>query len=276
MLRGARRFSRRAKHSFRFSRIGISRGSECHGERHHRPCQPVRLLGRAAADCRGEHFSADPQRGDPHLRRLFNDLYGDDAPGVILFSTLGSVAGAIVLYGVGRLLAPQRLEALLSGRVGRVLKMESADVHKASDWFAAHGWPSVFYCRCIPILRSLISIPAGMAGMHPAPFLLLTTVGSLLWNILLVYLGALAGQSWPAVTAALEQASGWVKAVLVVACAAGVSALFYGRRKKREAARQCAVPEREETQKEKISRGGLPGRPPLASKAIPHNSRLMP
>ena len=155
-------------------------------------------------------------------------------PGVILFSTLGSVAGAIVLYGVGR-----------------VLKMESADVHKASDWFAAHGWPSVFYCRCIPILRSLISIPAGMAGMHPAPFLLLTTVGSLLWNILLVYLGALAGQSWPAVTAALEQASGWVKAVLVVACAAGVSALFYGRRKKREAARQCAVPEREETQKEK-------------------------
>ena len=124
-------------------------------------------------------------------------------PGVILFSTLGSVAGAIVLYGVGRLLAPQRLEALLSGRVGRVLKMESADVHKASDWFAAHGWPSVFYCRCIPILRSLISIPEGMAGMHPAPFLLLTTVGSLLWNILLVYLGALAGQSWPAVTAAL-------------------------------------------------------------------------
>lgn len=80
LLRGARRFSRRAKHSFRFSRIGISRGSECHGERHHRPCQPVRLLGRAAADCRGEHFSADPQRGDPHLRRLFNDLYGDDAP----------------------------------------------------------------------------------------------------------------------------------------------------------------------------------------------------
>lgn len=85
-------------------------------------------------------------------------------PGVILFSTLGSVAGAIVLYGVGRLLAPQRLEALLSGRVGRVLKMESADVHKASDWFAAHGWPSVFYCRCIPILRSLHLHPGGHGG----------------------------------------------------------------------------------------------------------------
>ncbi len=71
-------------------------------------------------------------------------------PGVILFSTLGSVAGAIVLYGVGRLLAPQRLEALLSGRVGRVLKMESADVHKASDWFAAHGWPMCFTAAASP------------------------------------------------------------------------------------------------------------------------------
>ena len=83
------------------------------------------------------------------------------------------------------------------------------------------------------------------------PAIMYARIGLILLGILLVYLGALAGQSWPAVTAALEQASGWVKAVLVVACAAGVSALFYGRRKKREAARQCAVPEREETQKEK-------------------------
>ena len=173
------------------------------------------------------------------------------APGVVAAATLGSLAGALVLYGVGRLLQPRRLDALLAGPVGRALHMEKQDVEKAAAWFAQKGAASVFYCRCVPIVRSLISIPAGMAGMHPAPFLLLTTVGSLLWNILLVYLGALAGQSWPAVTAALEQASGWVKAVLVVACAAGVSALFYGRRKKREAARQCAVPEREETQKEK-------------------------
>ena len=64
-------------------------------------------------------------------------------PGVILFSTLGSVAGAIVLYGVGRLLAPQRLEALLSGRVGRVLKMESADVPTAGPvCFTAAASPS--------------------------------------------------------------------------------------------------------------------------------------
>ena len=137
-------------------------------------------------------------------------------PGVILFSTLGSVAGAIVLYGVGRLLAPQRLEALLSGRVGRVLKMESADVHKASDWFAAHGWPSVFYCRCIPILRSLISIPAGTAKMNMVRFALYTLVGSLVWNAILCTLGFWAGGAWEQITAQAEWVSDVVKVVIIV------------------------------------------------------------
>ena len=170
---------------------------------------------------------------------------------VVAWATLGAVAGALALYGVGRALGGERMRALLAGPWGKRLGFDAEAAARAAAWFEQKGAKTVLLCRCVPILRSLISIPAGMAGMHPAPFLLLTTVGSLLWNILLVYLGALAGQSWPAVTAALEQASGWVKAVLVVACAAGVSALFYGRRKKREAARQCAVPEREETQKEK-------------------------
>ncbi len=139
--------------------------------------------------------------------------------GVIVSATLGSVAGAIALYGVGRLLAPERLGALLHGRLGRALKLEESDVRKASDWFGAHGWPSVFYCRCVPILRSLISIPAGMAAMRPVPFLLLTTAGSLLWNIVLVFLGALAGQSWPAVTAVFARFSGGMKVLLIAAAA---------------------------------------------------------
>lgn len=96
---------------------------------------------------------------------FFNDLYGDDAPGVILFSTLGSVAGAIVLYGVGRLLAPQRLEALLSGRVGRVLKMESADVHKASDWFGGPtAGPVCFTAAASPSCAA--SSPSRRHGGH--------------------------------------------------------------------------------------------------------------
>ena len=160
--------------------------------------------------------------------------------GVVLASTGGSVAGAVILYGVGRLLAPERLEKLLCGRVGRLLKLEADDVHKASDWFAAHGHPSVFYCRCIPILRSLISIPAGMAGMRLVPFLLLTTAGSTLWNILLVGAGALAGHSWPAISAALSGASTGVKFCLYAACLGGLAFLLVRPSKKARAEKAAA------------------------------------
>jgi len=155
-------------------------------------------------------------------------------PGVVTSATAGSVLGAVILYGTGRLLAPERLRALLRGRAGRVLKLEEADVQKASDWFTAHGWPSVFYCRCVPILRSLISIPAGMAGMAWPPFLLLTGAGSLIWNVLLVGLGAFAGQNWPAVTAAFARISGGAKAVLL-AVLAGMAMLAMVRRHRQRA-----------------------------------------
>ena len=149
-------------------------------------------------------------------------------PEVIVAATGGSVAGAIVLYGLGKLLSPVRLNALLSGPVARRLKLEQEDVQKAADWFSDHGWPSVFYCRCIPILRSLISIPAGMAGMRFLPFLL--TTGSLLWNILLVGLGALAGENWPMITGALAQVSDGVKWFLA---AAAIGAVVWRKTRKR-------------------------------------------
>lgn len=152
--------------------------------------------------------------------------------GVILAATLGSETGAAVLYGAGRLLAPERLRALLRSGIGHALKLEEEDVQKAAGWFSERGWPSVFYCRCIPIVRSLISIPAGMAGMAPLPFFLLTALGSLLWNILLVGLGALAGQNWPAVTAAFARFSGGAKAVLL-AVSAGAVILWLIRRQRR-------------------------------------------
>lgn len=154
-----------------------------------------------------------------------------EIPQTVLFATIGSVVGAIVLYAVGYLLSPERLQGLLEGRVGQVLKMEASDVQKAADWFGKRGTPSILYCRCIPILRSLISIPAGMAHVKFMPFLLLTTLGSTVWNILLVSIGALAGKSWPVVTAALEQVTGGVKIVMLVIAAAAVIFYFFKKRK---------------------------------------------
>lgn len=155
-------------------------------------------------------------------------------PGAVAAATAGSVAGALLLYGGGRLLSPARLTGILGGPVGKALKLEPCDVEKAAGRFTKSGAASVFWCRCVPIVRSLISIPAGMAGMGLGKFLLYTTAGSTVWNILLIGLGALAGKSWPAVTAALENFAGWVKVLLWVLAAAAVVRILWVRRKKKK------------------------------------------
>ncbi|MBW7572174.1 DedA family protein [Caproiciproducens faecalis] len=119
--------------------------------------------------------------------------------GVVLSATVGSVLGALVLYSVGRMVSPARLERLLDGKWGTVLHLKREDVHHAGAWFARRGKLTVFFCRFIPVVRSLISIPAGMAKMKIGVFLLLTALGTFLWNVVLVCLGAFFGASWEAV-----------------------------------------------------------------------------
>ena len=117
-------------------------------------------------------------------------------PGTVLSATVGSVGGALILYQAGRFLSPDRLDTLLSGRLGRILHLKKADIRKAADWFDSRGNYTVFFCRFIPIVRSLISIPAGMADMALGRFLWMTVAGSFLWNLVLICAGAAAGSSW--------------------------------------------------------------------------------
>ena len=117
-------------------------------------------------------------------------------PGAVLSATVGSVGGALILYQAGRFLSPDRLDTLLSGRLGRILHLKKADIQKAADWFDSRGNYTVFFCRFIPIVRSLISIPAGMADMALGRFLWMTVAGSFLWNLVLICAGAAAGSSW--------------------------------------------------------------------------------
>lgn len=133
---------------------------------------------------------------------------------VIVSATVGSLVGAVVLYLVGRLLAPERLEKLLDGKVGKILRFKKEDLRGAVKWFSARGERSVLLCRCIPIVRSLISIPAGMMKMKPVKFLILTTIGSTVWNILLVFLGVAAGGSWMVVVKYLGVYS-WIVAAAI-------------------------------------------------------------
>lgn len=118
--------------------------------------------------------------------------------GVVTSATAGSVAGAAILYGIGRLLNVNKLEKIIS-RFGNILRVKVSDIQKANSWFARYGYKAIFFCRMIPLVRSLISIPAGMANMKFNLFLLYTTAGTLIWNIVLVSAGAMLGESWQSV-----------------------------------------------------------------------------
>lgn len=115
--------------------------------------------------------------------------------GVIIASTVGSIAGAIILYFLGRLFNIDFLRRIVE-RYGRILRVKTEDLDRADAWFTRFGYWTVFFCRMVPILRSLISIPAGMAKLNFGLFLLFTTLGTLIWNSVLVSLGALLGENW--------------------------------------------------------------------------------
>ena len=100
--------------------------------------------------------------------------------GVVIAATIGSLIGALILYALGRQLTVNRLKRLLGHRLFKLLGFHQDDAKKAVDWFNKHGTSGILYGRCIPVIRSLISIPAGSA----------------IWNTLLVVLGAWVGQSW--------------------------------------------------------------------------------
>ena len=139
-----------------------------------------------------------------------------ELPLVIVSATVGSVVGAFVLYGIGRLLSQDRLESFFDTRPMRLLGFRSDDVSKAIGWFDRRGQITVLLCRCIPVVRSLISIPAGTAKMNVVRFSLYTLVGSAVWNTVLCSLGYAAGGAWETVTARVEGFSDVVKIVLIV------------------------------------------------------------
>lgn len=113
----------------------------------------------------------------------------------ILWTTIGSILGAFVLYGLGRWLGHDRTVWLAA----RIPFVDPDDILKTIDWFGRHGKKAVFFGRMLPIFRSLISIPAGIEKMNMAVFAVLTAAGSLIWNSIFVVAGFLLGENWSAV-----------------------------------------------------------------------------
>ena len=123
---------------------------------------------------------------------------------VIFSATIGSVVGAIILYIIGNILSSK----LLTKRKNeKLLFFEVKKIKLAEEWFYKKGNKTVFFCRFIPVLRSLISIPAGMSDMPFIKFIVYTFIGSLIWNFLLIYIGKIAGDSWQVVSKYISEYS---------------------------------------------------------------------
>ena len=163
---------------------------------------------------------------------------GLGVPGVTAAATLGSLAGAAVLYGAGLLLSKERLKKIAAGRTGRLLGLQAEDVEKADAWFRRTGTKAVFFCRCVPVVRSLISIPAGMSRMGLPQFFLYTAAGSLIWNRVLVSLGAFMGEAWGRIAYLAGEYAHVMLIVLGISAASGVLWLL-GNRSSRTKGGSC-------------------------------------
>ncbi|KRL52849.1 DedA family protein [Furfurilactobacillus rossiae] len=141
--------------------------------------------------------------------------------GSVIAATIGAVLGAIILYGIGHWLNEERLQRLVQSRFGRLLRLKQSDVTKTANLFKKHGGKTVFFGRFIPVIRSLISIPAGMTRMKWQSFILFTTVGTLIWNVVLIVLGRLAGHAWTQVSAAVDTFSTVTVVVLAILLVGG-------------------------------------------------------
>lgn len=151
---------------------------------------------------------------------------------VIVAATAGSVIGAMILYSIGLLVDVSRLERLVD-RWGGLLRLTRKDIHRADAWFDRYGPWTVLFCRLIPLVRSLISIPAGMSNMNFPLFLLLTTIGSLIWNAALVSIGFKVGENWESIVQYMDLYSNVVYGLLVLGSVAGMIWYFRFRRKRR-------------------------------------------
>lgn len=154
-------------------------------------------------------------------------------PGVILDATILSVVGSLGLYGIGRFISEDRLAALVDTKLGRLVGFKKDDIYKSTEWFQKKGKYSVLFCRCVPVLRCLISLPAGTSKMNLPIFILFTFIGSLLWNVLLVNLGAAAGNNWETIVHKLGFATSVIGAVVLCAC--GAAFLLFLKKRIKEA-----------------------------------------
>ena len=114
---------------------------------------------------------------------------------MVIASTIGSVLGALILYAIAAAIGPERIHSFVV-RFGKWFGVKESDMVRAEAWFDRRSNMAVLVGRCVPLIRSLVSIPAGFRRMRFVPFVMLTAIGSAVWNVALIGAGAALGDQW--------------------------------------------------------------------------------
>ena len=147
---------------------------------------------------------------------------------MILAATVGSVGGALIMYWIAAVIGDERLHAF-THRFGKWVQIREVDLTRAEEWFDRHATSAVLIGRCVPLIRSVVSIPAGFRRMKLIPYIAYTFLGSLVWNILLIGAGALLGDNWERVGSYVGVFQ-WVVIALVIAVGVRFAFGVYRRR----------------------------------------------
>jgi len=115
---------------------------------------------------------------------------------VLLISTIGTILGSLISYYIGKILGEKFFE-----RVGKKFFIKKEEIQLAEKWFERHGEKTIFLCRFIPVVRHVISVPAGIAKMPRRKFILYTALGGVMWNAFLIYVGVSLQQNWNSILA---------------------------------------------------------------------------
>jgi membrane protein DedA with SNARE-associated domain len=137
--------------------------------------------------------AADPSIVEPLTDQPWNIVL------TIAFATLGSLVGALVGYAIGAWGGRPLLD-----RFGRYVGIGADDLDRADEWFRRWGAWAVFLGRMVPLVRTFVSYPAGIARMPIGPFILFSAIGSLIWNAALIIAGFIVGENYEEIEAALK------------------------------------------------------------------------
>jgi membrane protein DedA with SNARE-associated domain len=134
---------------------------------------------------------------------------------VIIAGVVGTIVGAFPWYYIGKFISEERLEHL-ADKYGKWISVTSKDIKKANNWFNEHGGKAVFFCRLVPGVRTLISLPAGINNMPLIPFTLYSTLGTTIWVTFLTFLGYKLGDNYELVDEYLGPVSKIILAIIVI------------------------------------------------------------